>query len=71
MIINIKLYMIEGMDDKYLEIIKEIIREVVNELGLNNGIIKFISVKISRDYLDVIRGMLLGGEGPRGVYTNN
>ncbi|ADN50948.1 hypothetical protein [Vulcanisaeta distributa] len=64
MIINIKLYMIEGRDDKYLETIKEIIGEVANELGLNNGIIRFISVKISRDYLDIIHGMLLGGEGP-------
>ncbi|WP_243679166.1 hypothetical protein [Vulcanisaeta distributa] len=64
MIINIKLYMIEDRDDKYLEMIKGIIREVMSELGLNDSIIRFISVKISRDYIDVIRGMMLGGEGP-------
>ncbi|WP_054856755.1 hypothetical protein [Vulcanisaeta sp. JCM 16159] len=64
MIINIKLYMIEGKDDRYLEMIKRVIKETMSELGLSNGIIRFVSVKISREYIDVIRGMLLGGEGP-------
>ena len=64
MIINIKLYVINGRDDKYLEMIRRIIKDIMNELGLSNHIIRFVSVKISRDYLDIIRGMLLGGEGP-------
>ncbi|GAB6946726.1 hypothetical protein JCM16161A_08560 [Vulcanisaeta sp. JCM 16161] len=64
MIINIKLYVIEGRDDKYLETIKEAIKDIMRELRLNDNIIRFVSVKISRDYVDIIRGMLLGGEGP-------
>ncbi len=64
MIINIKLYVINGRDDKYLEMIRGIIKDIMSELGPSNHIIRFVSVKISRDYLDIIRGMLLGGEGP-------
>ncbi|ADY00272.1 hypothetical protein VMUT_0055 [Vulcanisaeta moutnovskia 768-28] len=64
MIINIRLYMIEDRDDKYLEIIKEVIKEATNELRLGKNAIRFVTIKISRDYLDIIISMLLGGEGP-------
>ncbi len=64
MIISIKLYLINGRDDKYLEMIKRIIKEVMDEQRISNYVIRFISVRIDRDYLDIIRGMLLGGEGP-------
>ncbi len=64
MIINIRLYIVEGRDEKYLEVIKRIIKDAVDELGLHNSIIRFTSVKINREYLDIILSMLLGGEGP-------
>ena len=64
MIINIKLYLIDGRDDKYLEMIKGIVRDIVSERRISNYVIRFVTVRIDRDYLDIIRGMLLGGEGP-------
>ncbi|BDR91678.1 hypothetical protein [Vulcanisaeta souniana] len=64
MLINIRLYMIDGRDNKYLEFIRDAINEVTNELRTSGSIIRFTSVKINRDYIDIILGMLLGGEGP-------
>ncbi|MGC8543702.1 MAG: hypothetical protein ACP5NQ_07140 [Vulcanisaeta sp.] len=41
MIINIRLYIVEDRDEKYLEVIKRIIKDTVDELGLHNSIIRF------------------------------
>jgi hypothetical protein len=64
MLVSIKLFVIDGRDDEYVVTVKNAINEVVKRLDLRGNLVRFVSVRVNREFLDIIRSMILGGEGP-------